>query len=269
MPAGGEIVERASAVANDVVVLAQERQLRELFELGWHQRLLPSEVPFSHDSRYQLLPERDLVTVCLERDWFERVFNQIVEHLINPAAQRWMEIAGPSGIGKSNGLVSIANRLLIWAAQERRAGRRVRIFPILNAESLLGKETWADGVQAALGAGFHDDKEALAAIPQLELPRDVSHFVQRATDVACWLIDQAHGIFQDKDVLDRVSAMTALRHAVFVSSGGGTRASEQHARHLNVRTLPLPTAISPVRVVRWQSRQGILPVSLRGGVTCC
>eukprot|EP00243_Klebsormidium_subtile_P002395 TRINITY_DN1474_c0_g1_i1.p1 TRINITY_DN1474_c0_g1~~TRINITY_DN1474_c0_g1_i1.p1 ORF type:complete len:804 (-),score=162.09 TRINITY_DN1474_c0_g1_i1:363-2774(-) len=251
---GGEIVERASAVANDVVVLAQERQLRELFELGWHQRLLPSEVPFSHDSRYQLLPDRDLVTVCLERDWFEGVFDQIVEHLINPAAQRWMEIAGPSGIGKSNGLVSIANRLLIWAAQERRAGRRVRIFPILNAESLLGKETWADGVQAALGAGFHDDKEALAAIPQLELPRDVSHFVQRATDDACWLIDQAHGIFQDKDVLDRVSAMTALRHAVFVSSGGGTRASEQHARHLNVRTLPLPTAISPVDIHNWESR---------------
>lgn len=232
------------------MVLAKKRSLAELFELGWHERLLPSEVPFSHDSRYQLLPERDLVTVCLERDWFEGVYNDVVKHLNDPAAQRWMEIAGPSGIGKSNGLVSIANRLLIWAAQQREAGRCVRIFPILNAESLLGKETWADGVQAALGAGFHDDKEALAAIPQLELPRDVSRFVQRATEAACWLIDQAHGIFQDKDVLDRVTAMTGLRHTVFVSSGGGTRASEQHARHCDVRTLPLPTAISPVRVVR-------------------
>jgi hypothetical protein len=216
-------------VANDVVVLAQNRPSTQLFELGWHQRLLPTEDPFSHDNRYHLVPGQDKVTALLERDWFEGVFDEIVKQLDNPAAQRWMEIAGPSGIGKSNGLVSIADRLLIWAAQQRESGRHVRIFPILNAESLTGKKTWKAGIQAALGAGFHDDEEALAAIPQLDSPEAVSDFVLAATEGACWLIDQAHGIFQDKEALDQVKAMTALRHAVFVSSDGGTRASQQHA----------------------------------------
>lgn len=178
-------------MANDVVVLGQKRPFDELFELGWHQRLLPTELLDSHDNRYQLVQGQDKITTCLERDWFGVVFNAIVEQMDNSNKQRWMEIAGPSGIGKSNGLVSIADRLLIWAAGQRKAGRNVRIFPILNGETLATKSTWLPEVQAALAAGFHNDEEALSQIPLLKSADDVNGFVshKNAEGEACWLID--------------------------------------------------------------------------------
>lgn len=192
------------------------------------------------------------MTTCLERDWFASVYEGIVEQMKEPNAQRWMEIAGPSGIGKSNGLVSIADRLLIWAAGEWKAGRSIRIFPLLNGQGLKSPKTWAPVVHAALAAGFHDDKEALACIPELDFDEAVCEFVQAGTEQACWLIDQAQDIFQDTDTCAGVARMTSLRHALFISSGGGRKASLMNARHVNVRVLAMPADISEVRICRRQ-----------------